>query len=111
MSTEVELQKIAASLQELNRKYDLASQALKSGSTGVGPAFVISILSVVVATATHLFGNEPLFTGTQVVWLIGIVVAGLLVYFAMVFWREFSVRAEISESEKRIDLALGKSVG
>ena len=111
MTTEVELQQIAARLEELNRKYDLASQGLKSGSTGVGLGFFVAVFVVAIAAATHLFGDQPLFTGSQVTWVIGIVVVGLLAYFAMVFFREFGVRAEISETKKIIiDLMLGKSV-
>jgi hypothetical protein len=111
MNKEVELQKIAHSLEELNRKYDLASRGLKSGSTGVGLGFIVAMAIIIVAGATNIAGAQPLFTGSQIVWSIGILVAGLVAYFALVFSREFKVRTEISENKKTIDLALGKSTG
>lgn len=109
MGDDIELQRIAASLDELNRKYDLATQGLKSGSTGVGLGFVIAMFTVTVATLTHLIGTQPLFTGNQVLWIIGIVVGGLLFYFAMVYSREFTIGLKLSQTKKEIDVALGKS--
>ena len=110
MSDEIELRRIAASLEEIDRKYDLATQGLKSGSTGVGLGFAVAMFTVAIAAVTHLFGEQPLFTGNQVLWVIGVVVGGLLVYFAMVYSREFVIGVKISKTRKDIDVALGKTV-
>ena len=77
----------------LNHKYNLSKQGLMSGSVGVGFAF-FTVLFLIAAAYYKAPVSQPVFSGWHIVAIIFILVAGLVLYFSLVFWREVKLAAE-----------------
>jgi hypothetical protein len=50
------------------------------------------------------------FTGNQLVVVIGIIVAAMILYFALVFGRAAVLKAEIAKERQKIEMQLGQGV-
>jgi hypothetical protein len=101
------IEELTLRLEELTRKYDLAVQGMRSGSTGVGLAWVFGIL-LLIGTFIATLKDKTLMSGWALFATTLTLVAGLVIYFAFIFDREAEIRAELSETNKSIQLATTK---
>ena len=90
----------------LDLKFELSRRGLMSGSVGVGLSFV-SVLFLVSVAYYNAPTDQPVFSGWHIVAIILILIAGVIAYFSLVFWREVKLSAEISEKGIKLDGATG----
>ena len=93
MATELEArvdrleQKVDRVLGELSKeKQNLRELGLRNGSKGVAAAFVLVGGIFILNVAFKMWGpGGELFAFTDFLWLVGLVIVGLLFYFAFIF--------------------------
>ena len=104
---EVELARIALDEKRLEKKSELSSQGLRSGSVAMGLVSMGFLFIFVVSSYSTHTGEPAFFTGWQVVAVNGILVSGLCVYFALVFRREIKLAGEFSKDGVNVSAATG----
>lgn len=103
-----EQKELTIQLEELNRKYELAVQGMKSGSTGVGLAAVVALVLVVSAAWTYHKHKQAWIGGPSVAFIFFAMIGGLVAYFSFIFDREADLRAEISNTTSKIGIIASK---
>lgn len=92
---------LTLNLKRLEKEYDLARRGLLVGS-------ITGTIGILAALATLLAGRDLFQSGWQVVVLVGIVAAGIIVYFSFVFGRLLKMKVEISRTRQKIEVESGK---
>ncbi len=103
---EIEKTRLEVEKTRIARKFQLSHQGLKSGSVGVGLVFV-TVLFLIGAAFYKAPPDQAVFSGWHLVTIIFILVAGLVAYFSLVFWREVKLAAELSDKGAKVGIETG----
>jgi len=78
-------------LEALKLEHEMIKTSLHKG--------MMIVLVTIIALSATLFsgGKSSILDGNQYLALVGIIVAGILVYFSFVFSRELKLKAKVSE--------------
>jgi hypothetical protein len=72
--------------------------------------FTVVLVTIIVLTIAFFRAlKENILNGYQFLGLVGIIVAGILVYYSFVFRREFKLKAKMSDKMKELEIASGKT--
>ena len=89
-------------LEALKIEHDMFKFSLQKG--------LIIVLGLIIAFAWTISAKISFLDGNQYLVLVGIVVAGILVYYSFVFHRELKLKAKVSEKIKELEVSSGKKV-
>lgn len=97
-------QELEHELETLKLEYSMLKTGLHKG--------MISVIVIIIALASTLsFGAKAaLLNGNQYLVLVGIVAAGILVYFSFVFGRGLKLKAKVSQKIQELEVSTGKKV-
>lgn len=106
---------LEARLNTLNHELSMAGlsqglrMALAAGLSGL-ITIIIAFIGFVIALSSSTGKGVQFISGWQIVAIIGIFVAGLIIYFAFVFGRRARIKAEISQTIKQLEIEAGEKV-
>ncbi len=92
--------------EKMKLSFELAAQGLKSGSVGVGLVFVGTMAMLWVGYLTNP-KDTVLISGAHIVLAVGILISGVVLYFAFVFRREARLMTQLTDKFK-IDFSTGQ---
>ena len=93
---------------QLEMEYQLATCGLAARAPKTSAEVIIGF-SIFLAVALLLAANgKQLFPGWPLVWLFGVIAIAVLIYYAFVYTRASTLKAEIAKEKKRLQLAAGK---
>lgn len=101
-------------LYQLEKEYELATRGLNLDFAAIRFMAVLiaaSTLTLLLIKGLSLIAAiKDWISGFQVAAIIIVTVLSILAYFALVFGRAAKIRAEISQTKKRIEIEVGKKV-
>ena len=113
-STETELapseSELDLKLVELQHQYGIAKLGLLKGGFAAGGALISGLATLGAALFAFLERGPGFLSGTQLVLLFGLMIAGLLVYFSFVFRRLLRLRLEINRTKAQLHVASSEDV-
>ena len=93
-------------LKKLKEQRKLMTKALS-----IGVFFAILVWISLTGKVALVFFGDDFIRSTQYLFILGILITGLLVYFAFVFRRVIKLKGEISKTKKSLELEAGSKDG
>jgi len=94
-------------LLQLEMKYQLATRGFAARAPKTSAAVIIGFSIFLVVALLLAANGKQLFPGWPLVWLFGVIAIAVLIYYAFVYTRACTLKAEIAKEKKRLQLATG----
>lgn len=100
-------QPINLELYGLEKKHDLALYGLKTGFYFTILIIISTIAIWLVNTLAAIKYGKPILSGMEFIAGVGILVAGLIIYFAFVFNRLTRIKTDLSQAKQSLEITVG----
>ena len=96
-------------LRQLESEYQLATGGLAARAPKTHAAMIIALLIFLFGSLVFAANGKQLFHGWPLVWVFGIIAAGVLIYSFFVYRRACKLKAEIAKEKKRLQFGHGRA--
>lgn len=106
----IKLKELEVELKRLEHEYELAKKGLRMSKRYAPMAMISGLVCLALAFIAFMTTNREFLTGNQLIVIFTILSMAILIYYSYIFGRIVKFKAKISETEKEIEIEVGKGV-